>query len=43
MCAPSLQREFGIYGKYMSRNARDVRGGDEESNSLEVFGENFPQ
>ena len=38
--APSLQREFGIYGKYMNR---DVRGSDEENSSLEIFGENFPQ
>jgi hypothetical protein len=40
MCAPSLQREFGIYGKYMNS---EVRGGDEENNKLEVFREHFPQ
>jgi hypothetical protein len=40
MCVPSLQREFVIYGKYMNC---EVRGDDEESNKLEVFGEHFPQ
>jgi hypothetical protein len=40
MCVPSLQREFGIYGKYMNCK---VRGGDEENNKLEVFREHFPQ
>ena len=40
MYTPSPQREFGIYGKYMNRG---VRGGNEENNSLEVFGENSPQ
>jgi hypothetical protein len=40
MYAPSLQREFGIYGKYMNC---EVRRGDEESNKLEIFGEHFPQ
>ena len=32
--------EFGIYGKYMNG---EVRGGDDEINSLEVFGEYSPQ
>jgi hypothetical protein len=41
MCAPSLQRECGIYGKYMNCEC-EVRGGDEEDNKLEVFGEHFP-
>ena len=40
MCAPSLQREFGIYGKYMNG---EVRCGDDEKNPLEVLGKNLPQ
>ena len=41
MCAPSQQREFGTYGKYIKREVRCTS--DEENNPLKVFGENFPQ
>ena len=37
MCAPSLQREFGIYGEYMSPEVRD-----RSKYTLEVLGEHLP-